>query len=140
MKTVEVKVSELEGAALDWAVAQVEGVKTLMMEPRKDEPKKPFALFGSLALSVGGDDQSSYAPSSCWHCAGPLLDKHCKSFGLVQDGLDKTWRAFGYGDQTPDGTNRFQRLSSGGTILVAACRAIVAANLGDTVQIPAELA
>ncbi|WAK44826.1 hypothetical protein [Pseudomonas phage PseuP_224] len=127
---IEVKTTELIGPALDWAVAQIEGVKTIMMAPRKGEPKKPFALFGSLALTIGGEDESSYAPSTCWHCGGPLIADLGKRIGLelrisessasfMQSGL-----RIGY---------------TANDVLVAACRAIVAAKLGDVVSVPAEL-
>src|SRR5690554_3440008 len=78
MNMVKVKVADLEGAALDWAVAQIEGVKTMMLPRAKGSAeKRPFALFGSLAYEVGGADQEyAYAPSSCWHCGGPLIHKY----------------------------------------------------------------
>lgn len=125
-KLIEVKASELSGAALDWAVAQVDGVKTMMMAPRNGEPKQPFALFGSLALSVGGDDQSSYAPSTCWHCGGPLIEKY--AIGFVGHDADNWLAFFAPEDKAHEGI--------GATHLIAACRAIVAAKLGDEVDVP----
>ncbi len=133
MTMIEVKTSELIGKALDWAVAEVEGVKTIMMSPRNGEPKQPFALFGSLALTVGGYDQSSYAPSTCWHCGGPLIEKHRIMFDLFERHYPSQWTASSRGDG-------WFCSSKGGTHLIAACRAIVAARLGDTVSVPAELA
>lgn len=126
-----VKTSDLIGPALDWAVAQIDGVKTLMMAPRKGEPKKPFALFGSLALSVGGDDESSYAPSTCWHCGGPLIEEHA-------------W-ALPYRATHRHHLGAFEACTPGGfphngpTPLIAACRAIVAALMGDQIDVPDEL-
>ncbi|AGL85605.1 hypothetical protein PFLCHA0_c38390 [Pseudomonas protegens CHA0] len=125
---IEVKTAELIGPALDWAVAQIEGVKTIMMAPRKGEPKKPFALFGSLALSIGGEDQSSYAPSTCWHCGGPLIAAHRLSVIYSDETCDPcAWT---------DSTAPWH----GSTPLIAACRAIIAAKLGEVVSVPAELA
>ena len=134
MSTVEMKTADLIGPSLDWAVAQVEGVKTLMMSPRKGEPKAPFALFGSIALSIGGDDQSSYAPSTCWHCGGPLIQQ----FGCDLNCLAPTnaWEANCWDSAVPQPD---LHICEGETPLIAACRAIVRAKLGDTVQIPAEL-
>lgn len=129
MKTV--RTAELIGAALDWAVAKIEGVETLMMSPRKGEPKKPFALFGSLALALGGDGEQSYAPSACWHCGGPLIEKYKLDLGAPMESVNGPWNA-----NTEWGHPLGQK---GETPLIAACRAIVAANLGDEVQIPAEL-
>lgn len=128
---VEVKTQDLSGAALDWAVAQVDGVKTIMMAPRKDQPKEPFALFGSLALTIGGEDQSSYAPSTCWHCGGPLIEAYKLDLGAPLENKNGPWNAntewghpLGYQGDTP---------------LIAACRAIVASHFGDTVSVPKEL-
>ncbi|WEA19113.1 phage protein NinX family protein [Pseudomonas juntendi] len=128
---IEVRVSNLVGAALDWAVAQVEGISTIMLSPRKEEPPKPFVLFGSLALSVGGEDQSSYTPSSCWHCGGPLIDKHG---GSVQHdrGVPLSTRY----SAGPDGDAVW---CYGPTPLIAFCRGLVRYKLGDTVQVPKEL-
>ncbi|MFJ2455380.1 phage protein NinX family protein [Pseudomonas protegens] len=124
---VEVKTQDLSGAALDWTVAQVDGVKTIMMAPRKDQPKKPFALFGSLALAIGGDDQSSYAPSTCWHCGGPLIAAHRVSVIYSDEDCEPcAWT---------DSTAPWH----GSTPLIAACRAIVASHFGDTVSVPKEL-
>lgn len=128
---IEVRVSNLTGAALDWAVAQAEGISTIMLSPPKEERPKPFALFGSLALSVGGEDQSSYTPSSCWHCGGPLIDKHRGSVhsypGMVGDA------AYSGG---PEGAGIW---CYGPTALIAFCRGLVRYKLGETVQVPKEL-
>ncbi|MBB1614484.1 hypothetical protein A9978_18765 [Pseudomonas sp. UMC65] len=129
---IEVKTAELIGPALDWAVAQIEGVKTIMMAPRKGEPKVPFALFGSLALTIGGEDQSSYAPSTCWHCGGPLIEAYKLDLGAPLENKNGPWNA-GTEWGHPQGYK-------GETPLIAACRAIVAAKLGDVVSVPAELA
>lgn len=128
MNMIKIAVSGLTGAALDWAVAQVEGVNTIMLSPRKDEQRKPFALFGSMALSIGGDDaEYSYSPSRCWHCGGPLIDKYRASIVYSDDECDPcAWT---------DDTAAW----SATTPLIAACRAIVAAKLGVTVEVPVGL-
>ncbi|WDH24077.1 phage protein NinX family protein [Pseudomonas chlororaphis] len=126
---IEVKTVDLAGPALDWAVAQVDGVKTIMLSVKSQQAKKPFALFGSIALSVGGDDHSSYAPSTCWHCGGPLIDKHIGN--LYRDYTT---------EQVPTALiNGTAEGAAGPSYLVAACRAIVAAKLGEVVSIPKEL-
>ena len=130
MKTITINTADLSGAALDWAVAKVEGVSTVMFRPEKTEPRKPFALFGSLALSIGGDNpEYSYSPSSCWHCGGPLIDKFRVRVVYSDD------------DITPYAVTRecHPALQAGDTVLQAAMRAIVASELGDTVDVPAEL-
>lgn len=122
---VEIKTAELTGAALDWAVAQIDGVKTTMLSPKGAELKKPFALFGSLALPIG-DGEQGYAPSSCWHCGGPMIEKHRLDIEWVSH---NTCRA-----ETSQCVSAMGR-----TPLIAACRAIVATVLGETVSVPKEL-
>ena len=123
MTMTEMNVSELSGAALDWAVASATG---LAPEMRGATPVCESTCF------VGKFPVPPFSGS--WSMGGPLLDSHCKGFGCLQDGLDNTWRAFGYDhDYTT-------RIATGPSILIAACRAIVTARLGETVSIPAELA
>jgi hypothetical protein len=124
MKTV--RTAELIGAALDWAVGIAVGEHITRIVG--DHPH----------VLINGQIAGRYLPSTDWSQGGALLDQHCKGFGLIQDGKATTWRAFGYSRHAFD-SERLQRMASGTSILVAACRAIVAANLGDAVQIPAEL-
>lgn len=127
---IEVKTSDLAGAALDWAVAQVDEVKTIMLNTRKSEKKKPFALFGSLALPLASEE--GYAPSSCWHCGGPLIDKH--RISLHGPGHHSgVWVSSMNGSETIHTT-------TGATALEAACRRIVYEHLGDIFKLPVELA
>lgn len=146
--------SGLEGAALDWAVAMAtEAWKwahslhpTMTLDPSFEGVcvrPYPRGEFGSsldtcilLPRNPMRQDPSPFCPSSEWSHGGPMLDAHCKGFGLVLDERAKTWRAFGYGDPAGDGIHRFQRIAAGQTILIAACRAIVAAKLGDEIDIP----
>lgn len=130
MKTITIKTADLSGAALDWSVAKVEGVTAIMFSPRESEPRRPMALFGSLALSIGGEDENySYSPSRCWHCGGPLIEKYHVRVVYSDD------------DITPYAVTRecHPALQAGDTVLQAAMRAIVASKLGDTVDVPAEL-
>lgn len=125
----KVKTEVLTGKALDWAVAQAEGITTMMLKVSKEEDKKePFALFGSLAYRIGDpDEDKTYAPSSCWHCGGPLIAKYALEFEWI---TDATLRV-----EIPGcGTSAFA-----GAHLMAACRAIVKRNLGETVLIPMEI-
>lgn len=132
MNMIEVKTQDLVGAALDWAVAKAEEIETVMLAPRKGKPKKPFALLGSLALGIGGDDKSSYSPSTCWHCGGPLIELYKLDLGApLENQTHGPWNAnteWGH----PMGV-------SGPTPLIAACRAVVASKLGIVVSVPAEL-
>lgn len=113
----EVKTAELTGAALDWAVAKAENVGV--------------ALIGSHPHIVDeGRLIGGYRPSTSWILGGPLIEKHRIQITPCTVG----WFAevYGAGNQSPvEG--------DGETSLVAACRAIVAHFLGDTVSVPKEL-
>lgn len=114
MKMVEVKTAELIGSALDWAVAQVEG--------RQVTPLKTGLIFG-----VECGHLCQYSTS--WRQGGPLIDKYKVCTGWIGDAPI----AFMLDHKYKDGV----RVAP--TPLIAACRAIVAAKLGDVVSVPAEL-
>lgn len=115
MKTV--RTSELIGAPLDWAVAKAQGVEIDL--PGSDVVWAKYA--------------GAYSPSTDWSQGGPLIEKYMVRTQYAADTekrvdagcLAQVWRPY--------------VMAHGNTLLIAACRAIVAANLGDEVQIPAEL-
>lgn len=110
MQMIEVKAAELIGPALDWAVAQVNGVE--------DIPG-----LASTGLS--------FEPSTNWAQGGLLIEKH--QIDLCWDGADGKamwWHAY-HQDIADQQTHQ--------SPLIALCRAIVAAKLGDVVSVPAEL-
>jgi len=119
---IEVKTNTLAGAALDWAVAQVEGLPALVY--KCDAPY--------VYIDLPGRGCGPYLPSHAWCEGGPLIEKYKLDLGAPME-TDQLviWSAnteWGY----PLG-------HKGETPLIAACRAIVAAKLGDTVQVPKEL-
>lgn len=126
---IEVKTSELEGAALDWAVAQADGFPV--------QYSKRLGVHVQKTMQVSADPSyirmgSRYQPSTDWSQGGPLIDKYQIEFRYVSDEIVRAVLATGAAFiPTPFGT--------GQTHLIAACRAIVAAKLGETVSVPAEL-
>ncbi|EKT4540272.1 DUF2591 family protein [Pseudomonas putida] len=128
---IEVKTADLAGEALGWAVGKAEGLDLFLEPPGYNGvPWRVFARYQGEAI----EHTKRYNPWEEWALGGPLFDKHCKGFGMLQDGTDSRYRAFAY--NRPTG---FSRLAGGPTILAAGCRAIVALNIGDTVQVPKEL-
>lgn len=113
-----VKTSELIGPALDWAVATAEGLE--QYEGRA----------GALCwYDLNGDyfgPCDMWSPSTDWSQGGPLIEKY--RVELVTRALD--WQAM---------VDGFGYWLTGETALIAACRAIVAAKLGDQVDVPDEL-
>ena len=123
---MNVKTSELTGAALDWAV-QMAVWKTGGFA-RSDNEK---ALCEG-AITVGREK----AYSSSWAQGGPLADKFNIDFST--QGVDED------GGQTIEATVQdFESMqcwaAEGDTRLQAMCRAIVLSKLGEEVDVPAEL-
>lgn len=121
---IEVKTADLSGEALGWAVGKAEGLDLQLAPPGYNGvPWRVFARYQGQAI----EHTKRYNPWENWALGGPLIDRlqveilrsgpvvHAKLYGLTN--------AAGAGDSA----------------LIAACRAIVAAKLGDIVQVPKEL-
>lgn len=108
MKMVKVKVAELSGYRLDWAVAVIEDV---LYYPNVE----PL------------DKLAGYRPSSSWRYGGPLIVKHKVDFrnfpgGQYYCSVQGLHCAIGFGFADD--------------LLTAAMRAIVASVHGDEVEVP----
>ncbi|AVI85620.1 DUF2591 family protein [Pseudomonas syringae] len=120
---IEVKTADLVGAALDWAVTKAE-ISPMEMPP-KDRVWSKYC--------------ATYSPSTDWSQGGPLIDKY------VQQLCDAVPPVCGWGDRAPmhyatsDDADGNRSFAMGDTKLIAACRAIVASVLGETVSVPKEL-
>lgn len=130
-----IKTSELSGAALDWAVAQAVGHECGLID-------RDRTIFGCNAADgrqyvIGKISHETvreclhaqyFRPSTNWAQCGPLVDE----FDVWLSSDDDTYCA-----STHPHVNEYIR--TGPTKLIAACRAIVAAKLGDEVEVPDEL-
>ncbi|MDM9589638.1 DUF2591 family protein [Pseudomonas asiatica] len=118
---IEVRVSNLSGEALGWAVGKAEGLDVYLEPPGYNGvPWRVFARYQGQAI----EHTKRYNPWEDWALAGALVDKYrvCLDFKCgMWSALGDEWVA---GCRTP---------------LIAICRAVVAAKLGDTVQVPKEL-
>lgn len=139
MNTIEVKTSELEGAALDWATfcALYTGMEPTIhvADPVTIERKpfiKPLTFPRLITLSYSGayGVECAWMPSGDWGQIGPIIQDK-KVMITYHNGPDRTPMA-----TTDDLHPHFE---SGKTVPIAACRAIVAAKMGSTVQVPADL-
>jgi len=112
------KTSELTGAALDWAVMHCE------------HPDNSISFFFKLrALHAL---HSSFYYSTNWAQGGPIIER--KRLNLrASDAGD--WIASTHDMPHPD-----RLIQYGPTALIAAMRCYVASKLGDTVEIPEEIA
>jgi hypothetical protein len=113
----DMKTSELQGAALDWAVAKCEGhIDRLALTARE------FLSFR--------EDQG-YEPSTDWAQGGPIIERYCINLFRL--------------DPKSEDDNRFWLAHIDGiycrygvSALVAAMRCYVASKLGDEIELPAE--
>ena len=121
---MKIKTNELEGAALDWAVAKAvgHGVSATVYYSGLNQYGR---VESSRAIDLG-----EYSPSANWSQGGPLIERYEIALSPEQFG----WEAAVY-----DGGNMNPVDGQGKTPLVAACRAIVAAKLGYAVDVPDEL-
>ncbi len=133
MRTLaEVKTADLIGPALDWAVA-----KAAEYEP---SVYRADGLDGGVSYDIGLPTMSvkkpytRWSPSMDWSQGGPLIHQYGCDLNCIASA--NCWESNCWDDDlpTPD-----LHLMEAETPLIAACRAIVAAKLGDAVQIPAEL-
>ena len=104
------QVSELSGAALDWAVAKCEG-----LDIRR--------LSGGEFLLADGD---FWFPSIDWAQGGPIIER--ERIDILFQEKDR-WLAVGFG----------MNEAQGQTPLIAAMRCFVASKLGEEIEIPEKL-
>ena len=125
MKTV--RVSDLEGAALDWAVAKAVG-HTVPDTVYYSGVNEHGRVVSSRAI-----DLSEFSPSTDWSQCGPLIEGRIVFLSLNErmNRRPDGWSCLVVGTR---GVPAF-----GETPLIASCRAIVAANIGDEVDVPDEL-
>jgi hypothetical protein len=105
------KTSELQGPALDWAVAKCEGL-----------------MQGQIAID--GCAQGFFSPSTDWAQGGPIIEREFICVSAPMHPSTAPW--FAISDST--GCK-----SSGPTPLIAAMRCYVGSQLGNEVEVPEEL-
>lgn len=120
---IEMKTQDLSCEALNYSVAQIEGVEYI----------RHYISVGAYhdGKTWSQKTLSNYKPSTDWSHGGPLIEKYKLDIGAPMENQNGPWNAatewahpHGYKGDTP---------------LIAACRAIVASKLGDTVSVPKEL-
>ena len=112
---MKIKTSELIGAPLDWAVAKCEGIELFPW------PNGTLNVYRPVT-----DDYAVYEPHCRWAQGGPIMEREKISVLTCTNGHE--WAAKGA-----------HNYSYGPTALIAACRAFVAARLGESVEVPDEL-
>lgn len=130
MKT---KTSDLTLLALDWAVAECEGM---------DIEIRPAGACGRplyVLAAEAGRTPWTWTPTTSWHQAGPIIEREGIAVDVVRAGwtIDSWVAALVHEDKEFDGVARAEEY--GPTPLIAAMRCYVASKLGDEVDIPEEL-
>jgi hypothetical protein len=122
------KTSDLTGFALDWAVAQCEGVAVDYVDD---------GINRCLLMSMGG----RFNPSTNWAQGGSIIER--ESITIERNVKLKGCAVIGFHDwhaTHPKNYGGLIRHSGGGpTPLIAAMRCYVASKLGDEIDIPTEL-
>lgn len=122
----EVKTAGLSGEALGWAVGKTEGLNVYLEPPGYNGvPWRVFARYQGQAI----EHTMRYNPWEDWALGGPLIDKYEADFQWARPGLLRAVVSVG----------QSVGMARAETHLLASGRAIVAATLGDTVQVPKEL-
>lgn len=126
---MKVKVSELDGLALDWVVAQVKGLKPSVMN-RHWRTGKPY-----LCCDTMENDLPEWSPSTIWEQGGYLISEHSLEIINIAGGFAciRDW------DRDSELPCIFSMWPSGQTHLVAACRAIISKVMGDSVDVPDDI-
>lgn len=114
---MKIKTAELEGDALDWVIAKIEG-------RIEDESDPTIPVAGREWDGEGLEWPVEYSPSTDWAQGGPILESENITVERWND--EHEWRAMQAGESTQYGE----------TYLVAAMRCFVASKLGDEVEVP----
>jgi hypothetical protein len=117
------KVSDLEGALLDAAVAKAEGRELLDVAG-----KRAAATFVGSIASVFLE----WAPSTNWQHGGPIIDR--ERIGTHFDKSRDCW--FAMLPRVPGDWSRPLVDAQGATPLIAAMRAYAASKVGGEVELP----
>ena len=122
------RTSELQGAALNWAVAKCEGVFVQISNGG-------WWVFDSDAFSEFRNDYNdsklqAFQPSTDWSQGGPIIERE----GIHIKKHPSDWIALPY-----DSVFSEEAYQQGPTPLIAAMRCYVASKMGDEVDVPDEL-
>ncbi len=115
------KTSELEGAALDWAVAKA---------ANNLHPQGEVRLIDGGIITITSGWWRRYSPSTDWTVGGPIIEMERIDIAYLL--INRLWVAVA--DTTDE---KFEQYGS--TFLIAAMRCYVCRRLGEIVDVPEEL-
>jgi hypothetical protein len=124
-----IKTEHLTGAQLDWAVAKAEGIATIQCLPNK---------YPHIVRRA--DNGKNWHPSTGWTQGGPIIEREGISVSRFNDECIDVTESCRWFTSTKNGDCCDENAKMGPTPLIAAMRCFVAAKLGDSVDVPEELA
>lgn len=138
---MKAKTQNLEGAALDWAVAKCEG-RAIKLDPMGFGPTEQEGGFWIWENRESGHQRAcywriggGYSPSTIWAQGGPIIESEkVDSKWLPKQQMWCCYKHQHHIDGFVSGAG------FGPTQLIAAMRCYVASKLGDEIEIPEELA
>lgn len=126
----QVKTSELEGGALDWAVAkclEVEDGKLTIIR-WENQIGRPI----ERETEAGRYEYEWWAPSRIWAQGGPIIERERICIDIGHAGV---WLAYSKQNYADDK----EFMHTGSISLIAAMRCYVASKWGGNVEVPEEL-
>ncbi|MBC3948331.1 phage protein NinX family protein [Pseudomonas folii] len=124
---VEMKTADLTGEALNCSVAKALGLHVYLAEPHYMNAHRVMVRYTPEGCHF--EQEKRFQPSTDWAQGGELIDKYEIVFAFFPDDAERYWAS----------CCSMSGEEYGPTHLIAACRAIVASVLGDTVSVPKEL-
>jgi len=117
------KTSELQGAALDWAVAKAEG-------------KKPSIERNLIWTRGKNTPYALFQPSKDWAQGGPIIERENISVWETCNEVDDPQEWMAITSRSTWGEDGERDASFGPTPLIAAMRCYVASKMGEEINIP----
>lgn len=128
---VSVKVKNLIGAALDWAVAKAEGLPVIH-DPMgfKTGSESGYWVWSNEPSGLQTKVGRGYSPSTIWAQGGLIVDRERPHMAPVTYNGEPSWQSWVCGQSSASG-------SFGSTFLIAAMRCHVTSRFGDEIEVPA---
>ncbi|MCS3467109.1 hypothetical protein M2401_000830 [Pseudomonas sp. JUb42] len=129
---IEVKVSDLCGEALNWAVGKADGQPVYVEDPHYGNPSRVLVRGKRPGCFLA--EHRRFNPVVDWSVTGPLIEKHLVDLHYPHGLPGRGWWA-----QAGTHSQESPLAAMDATPLIASCRAIVASVLGPVVSVPKEL-
>ena len=136
----KVKTSELTGAALDWAVAKCENVRTYIRP--YEHTMTGLCILDADLVDMETDGAQELRYSRDWNLGGSIIER--EMIDLLTDKAPSLGPEYGWIASIPHRQNGqklkgWRILQYGPTPLIAAMRCFCCSKLGDEVEVPDEL-